>query len=382
MLRRSALSIIPAALLAGCSRRRASVSVPAGPRLTRGFAPVHVSNDRLIRTVVGLRPFRREGFVVRSETLGSKTVVHNYGHGGGGVTLSWGTAHLAADLAMQSPARNFAVIGSGAVGLASAILLQRRGCDVTIYAKQLPPDTTSNIAGAQWWPVSVFDYDAATPAFLDQFVRAARLSHAHFQTLVGSDYGVRWTPNYVLSDRPPINHLLLGHDSPLKDLYAEQQDFAPGTHSLPGAWVRRFTSMMVEPPVYLRALLRDFRMAGGKMIVKTFAGASDLETLPEPVIVNCTGLGARDLFNDQGLMPIKGQLSVLLPQPEVDYNLLKGGYYMFPRADGILLGGTFERGDWTLEPDREAEKRILAYHADMFNRIGAASSNSARAAGA
>jgi glycine/D-amino acid oxidase-like deaminating enzyme len=64
----------------------------------RHFAPVKVSRDRVIREVVGLRPYRAEGFVVEAERAGHKLIVHNYGHGGAGMTLSWGTASLAADL--------------------------------------------------------------------------------------------------------------------------------------------------------------------------------------------------------------------------------------------------------------------------------------------
>src|SRR5713101_7399973 len=65
----------------------------------RHFAPVKVSRDRIIREVVGLRPYRAEGFVVEAERVGHKLLVHNYGHGGAGITLSWGTASLAVDLA-------------------------------------------------------------------------------------------------------------------------------------------------------------------------------------------------------------------------------------------------------------------------------------------
>ena len=68
----------------------------------RRLAPVKVSRDRIIREVVGLRPYRDEGFVVAAERLGDKLVVHNYGHGGAGITLSWGTASLAVDLLSES----------------------------------------------------------------------------------------------------------------------------------------------------------------------------------------------------------------------------------------------------------------------------------------
>ena len=97
--------------------------------------PVNVSPNRVIRTVVGLRPFRPSGFMLKSEQINRKTIIHNYGHGGGGVSLSWGTAKLAVDLALQTQATSFAVLGCGVIGLSTARLLQRKGYQVTIYAK-------------------------------------------------------------------------------------------------------------------------------------------------------------------------------------------------------------------------------------------------------
>jgi glycine/D-amino acid oxidase-like deaminating enzyme len=125
--------------------------VVGSTRPSRRLARVRVSPDRVIRTVAGLRPFRPSGFVVGSQRMGEKFLVHNYGHGGGGITLSWGTSQLAVEeLAGWSGARDpCAVIGCGAVGLATARLLQRPGAAVTIYAKDLPPNTTSNVAGGQ-----------------------------------------------------------------------------------------------------------------------------------------------------------------------------------------------------------------------------------------
>jgi glycine/D-amino acid oxidase-like deaminating enzyme len=67
---------------------------------------VQVSSDRVIRTITGLRPFRPSGFVVRSEKRGDKTVIHNYGHVGAGITLSLGTAQLAVEEGAKSEARD------------------------------------------------------------------------------------------------------------------------------------------------------------------------------------------------------------------------------------------------------------------------------------
>ena len=318
----------------------------------------------MIRTIAGLRPFRPSGFVVRGARMGDKLLVHNYGHGGGGITLSWGTSALALEeLGGWAGARDrCAVIGCGAVGLATARLLQRRGAAVTIYAKELPPYTTSNIAGGQWGPFTVFDSGRTTAAFTAQFDRARTLAWRLFQDLPGSEYGIRWIENYSLRDTPFTNAA--------PDQVRDVQDLGPREHPFPARYARRFTTMLIETSAYLAAMLREFFIAGGRVVVREFAASADLAAVVEPVVFNCTGLGARALFGDEELMPIKGQLTILLPQPEVDYiTLPSSGLYMFPRSDGILLGGTQERGVWTLEPDKDAEERILDGHRQFFEAM-------------
>ncbi len=337
-----------------------------------GFRPANVSPDRVIRVDAGVRPYRPQGFVVRAEALAGKLLVHNYGHGGGGVTLSWGTAGMAADLITGGgPEGDVAVVGAGAVGLATARLLQRRGRHVTIYARELPPDTTSNVAGAQWSPTSVSD--SLDGSFGVQFEEASRRAHRHFQNLVGPDYGVRWIDNYFLSER---RLGIPGYMSRIRDLYPGLEDLEGDAHPFPTRFARRVATMFIEPPRYLRALIRDFRLAGGDLVVGEIADRRQLATLPEPVIANCTGLGARELFGDDSLIPVKGQLVVLRPQPALDYLTIGGGrfsrsgsQYMFPRSDGVLLGGTFERGVESLEPDPVQTERILSVHRSFFDAM-------------
>jgi glycine/D-amino acid oxidase-like deaminating enzyme len=357
------LALAGAWAAAACSRPRPEF----GRRL---LPPVQVAADREIRTVVGLRPFRAAGFCVRAEPLGDKLVVHNYGHGGSGVTMSWGTADLATQLALAAPARSIAVLGAGAVGLATARLLQLRGASVTIYAAALPPDTTSNIAGAQWFPFSAFDRGALVGAFREQFLAAARFSYRWFQRLIGPTYGVRWMTNYSLGEIPFMHEDgLTGMQSPIRDLIPELADLPLSAHPFAAPFVRRFDTMMIEPSIYLDAVLRDVRLAGGSIVVRRFDTVGDLAALPEATIVNCTGLGAKALFGDDQLTPIKGQLTVLLPQPEVDYAVLTDELYMFSRRDGVLLGGTHERGVTTLEPNLAAKQRVLAGHAQLFGSM-------------
>ena len=372
MNRRDFLALAGLPIAAGLAPACASSRQPLVLLPRHRFVPVNVSADRIIRTVVGLRPFRPSGFVVRSEKVDDKVIVHNYGHGGGGMTLSWGTAHLAVEKAAETGQTEFAVLGCGGVGLATARLLQRRGFAVTIYAKDLPPNTTSNIAGAQWSPYSVYDDDRRTAAFDDQFVRAARLSHREYQNLIGDYYGVRWIENYVISDHP-FERSARDNPQGINDLFPDSRDVPADAHPFgPSVQVRRFTTMLVEPPVYLNAVLRDFLLAGGRLVVRELADLRAVVALPHPVVINCTGLGAKALFADAELTPIKGQLTILLPQPEVDYITLTDDLYMFPRRDGILLGGTHERGNWTMEPNEEAKARILAGHQQFFARMTSA----------
>jgi D-amino-acid oxidase len=359
------------ALNSACARRVRPyvIDPPVGVgRNVRHFTPVNVSAERVIRTVVGLRPYRPSGFVVRAEPLGDKLLVHNYGHGGGGVTLSWGTSYLASELVRESAKTGTAaVIGCGVVGLSSARTLQRRGFDVTIYARDLPPETTSNIAGASWFPSSVVQDARRTAAFNVQFERAARFAHRQYQLLIGDEYGVHWREQYALSDADDDDGSVPWDRAMLHDLFPAPRQLKPSENPFPSKHAFVDNMMFIEPSVYLNALLRDFYIAGGRVRRVTFAEPRQLAGLSEPVIINCTGLGARELFADRELEPVKGQLTALLPQPEVNYAMVADGLYMFPRRDGIMLGGTFEHGVETLDVNVEAFKRIIAGHQRIFS---------------
>lgn len=357
--RRLLAGAVGASILSACSglsTRRSSFTV----------APVKVSADRVIRVIAGLRPYRPSGYVVKAEALGTKRLVHNYGHGGAGITMSWGTSLEAVDLGFEGTSRRYAVLGCGAVGLATATLLQRRGASVTIYAAALPPDTTSNIAGGHWSPYSVFDNGTATPEFLERFHRAVRVAYREFQAMAGPRHGISWRRSYFVSDDArPFGPM----QESIRDVLPEMALLGPGEHPFGHAYVNRYTTMMIEPRPYLRSLMDTFLISGGRIEVRAFASREEVAGLPEATIFNCTGLGAKALFGDEEMIPAKGQLVFLLPQPEVDYNVLSDGRYMFPRSDGILLGGSFERGNWDTTPDPAVTARILERNAAVMARL-------------
>jgi D-amino-acid oxidase len=253
------------------------------------------------------------------------------------------------------------VIGAGVMGLSTARLVQEAGFPVTIYAKALPPDTVSNIAGGQWSPFGHYRDSAVTPEWRAQFAAALDYSWRRFQIMVGEDYGIRWLPTYV--DAPAG-----GGDgpSPLDAYHPARRVLTSTEHPFALERVVRFETMYVETGRFLRQLTRDVEAGGGAIRVREFATPADITALPERLVFNCTGLGARALLGDEELVPIRGQLAVLLPQPEVRYAFTGQAGYMFPRADGILLGGTFERGEWDATPQPDDIARIIASHQRLF----------------
>jgi glycine/D-amino acid oxidase-like deaminating enzyme len=312
-------------------------------------API-LSDDQVIRCIAGVRPFRKGGPRIERQDLSDKTVVHNYGHGGAGYTLSWGSASLAVDL-LRGLGRGttVAVVGSGVVGLCTARVLQERGFHVRIYAREFPPHTTSDIAGAEWSP-DIVDR-GGTPELRKRFDQMLALSWHRFQALVGARWGVKPRPIYEAQGVPSgLDDLPDGLLPAPRRLAA--LPFAPRRSG------RVYQTLLIEAPIFLATLVDEVRRAGGALQPRMFSSQSDLRNLPEPVIVNCLGLGAGALFADQAVVPIRGQLVHLRPQA-LSYLLDHPTGYMVPRSDALVLGGSFEEGISEARSDPATCARIL-----------------------
>jgi D-amino-acid oxidase len=164
-------------------------------------------------------------------------------------------------------------------------------------------------------------------------------------------------------------------------LQGDREVLGPGEHPLPTTYAARRIDLRIEPSIYLDRMMGDVVLFGGRVVIAKFTTPRELAALDAPVIVNCTGLGSRELFGDQELTPLKGQLTALVPQPEVDYATTgagrvnaeqpSAGLHMMPRADGIILGGTRERDVWTLEPNQDELKRVVEGHRQFFTAMRA-----------
>ena len=366
--------------VSACGPHNGPRSAPARPRVH--VAPVNASWDRVIRTTVGLRPHRDPGFVLKADRLDEKLLIHDYGHGGAGMSLAWGTGLMAAEIALEHQARQAAVVGCGSVGLTCARQLQRRGFDVTIYAAAVPPNVTSNMSLAGFTPTSgLVDPERRTPEWDAQYRRAADISYRQLQLMIGPLYGVSWIDNFALfNELPRQNPPNAERPNLMAGLQPAEVLLQPGEHPFPTRYARWGPTIRIEPSIYLDALVRDFQLWGGRIVIRKFDTPRELAALREPIVVNCTGLGARDLFGDRELIPLKGQLTVMVPQAEVTYHTAGGlqpaapgslGIHMMPRSDGIVLGGTSQRDVWTLEPDDVERRRIVEGHIEVFSRMRA-----------
>jgi glycine/D-amino acid oxidase-like deaminating enzyme len=365
--------------LAGCAT--ATVQKPS----IISLAPIRASLNRLFDITVCLRPFRAQGPRLDAEQVGRKLVVHNYGHGGSGWSLSWGSAHVVVSKAMQSSPKEIAVIGCGALGITAAITAQQAGASVTIYARDMLPDTRSARATGSWTPDSrIALSDKVTPEFPALWEQMARISFKTYRRYLGLPGNpVEWTDRYYLSGgdhagrHPPSPLEFASYGDRILDITPHSEELPAGATNFPATSdVRRTSLMQFNIADYGHTLLSDFFAAGGRFVHAEFNTLGDVARLKEKVVINCPGYGARDLCKDESVVPVRGQIGWLIPQPEVNYGLYFDGVSVLSRRDGIVVqmleGGDMRGYNDTNETiDRaeseEAVTRIAALYAQMGN---------------
>ncbi len=311
--------------------------------------------NRVQRHIAGVRPYRQGGFRLESESWSEskKLIIHNYGHGGAGITLSWGVAEKAVELFEQRRSaagisdREVAVLGAGVVGLSTAYVLLEKGYRVRIYSDKFHPNITSSVAGGQFSPsvVEIPSHLSMNDLILRSWKRYAPLDE--------QGAGVSYAPNFMVGSgsgftRFPQGTVPGGRSFPLRTL-PFQGPSRPGSY----AW-----TLLVETPIYLPWLTREVQRLGGQIMEARFASRNDIAALSEQLIVNCMGLGAKSVFRDTQLVGMRGQLVLLEPQ-NLGYLLSIQGGYIFSRQDSVVVGGTFEAGVETPTTTPEAYNQIL-----------------------
>ena len=392
MNRRDFLSGVAMAGLSGCAYKARTPAIPpvlppcdAFPKLM----PIRAQTDRIFRVTVCLRPFRAAGPRLDVERVGDKTVVHNYGHGGSGWSLSWGSSSVAVEKAMATGERDVAVIGCGALGLTSAILLQRAGAKVTIYAKERPPDVRSARATGSFTPDSrVALTNSVSPSFPALWEKMCRESYHTYESYLGlAGNPVEWTERYVLEDeRSPEARPNRRRDDSLSfanyhdriaDLWPRYRDLPPGSHPFPTRYAKRRSQLTFNIAAYSRQLMTDFLVEGGKIERVEFHSPSELHQVAQKVVINATGYGARALWKDESIVPVRGQIAWLVPQPDVHYGVSYKSVEILARRDGIVVqdmgkGEMEGYNDANENPDRPAAESAVQVAAELYARMAGA----------
>lgn len=370
-------------VLEGCGtvdRRRAPIAAPVQ------LPPMMVSPDRITSITVCTRPFRAAGPRLDVEQIGQQTIVHNYGHGGSGWSLAWGSSAIAVRNAMAAAKGDIAIIGCGILGLTSALLAQRAGLRVTIYAKDRPPDVRSSLASGLWTPDSrICLEENATPDFKRSWEEMCRTSFAAHRNYLGRPGAqVEQIDYYSLSDdRQSVQFTTPLIPEPrfaglqrelVPDLLPRFQNLPRDRNPFPTARAVKSSRMMFNLASYLDLLMSDFLGSGGTIETRQFNNPSEFSQLPQQTLINATGYGARALFGDETITPVRGQLARLNPQPELHYSAVYRGVLLIPRRDGLAVQALgpndgFGFGDDSTEPNQIEAMRAVQTFAGLSARM-------------
>lgn len=248
------------------------------------------------------------------------------------------------------------VVGAGVVGLSCAVRLAEAGNDTHVLARDLPPETTSAVAAALWYPYRTGPRVAVTRWSAATYAELTRLAADQ------PDSGVRMVPGtevHTAAAEPPWWRSAV-------PTLEEVRDPLPGRSY---GW--RLALPVADMPTYLAWLVTRLEAAGGTL---TRAWLPELPT--SGVVVNATGLASRALAGDGSLRPVRGQV-VRVGQVGIGEWLLDQSdpalpLYVVPREGDVVVGGTAEEDDWSTTPDPATAHTLLARAAGLVPALAAA----------
>jgi len=330
-----------------------SQSIYAGPERFSAPPTDWTLESPNVEPTVGHRPFREGGIRLEKEDKNGVTFVHNYGHGGAGLTLSWGTAHAAIDLVSSQIKRSkeIVVIGGGVIGLTTSYILLKQGYSVSLYSDQFFPNNVSNIAGGLWSPVSV-DLSSQDSAAKAKLHSIQVQSYQIYEKLMNEGWPVRRIPMFVTEEAQEKSGLDLFHRMPeLFNIVPHKKIPIEGVEQSGYEVI----TLLIDTPRYMAQLSEEAKRLGLKFLQRKFSTMDEIanEVGTGAIVFNSTGLGARELAKDSKVVPVRGDLIYIRKTDTFDpwdYAYMafygpQGTDYAFFRKGEVVVGGTFRMGD-------------------------------------
>lgn len=250
------------------------------------------------------------------------------------------------------------VVGGGVIGLTTALVLAERGRRVRVWTRDPVERTTSAVAGALWWPYAIQPVAAARTWALRSLEVYAELAASPEVS------GVRVVEGVM--GEADLDGAVAWAGARLPGLRASTAEEYAGS----GVWARL---PLIDMSTHLPWLRERFLAAGGVIETRT---VTDLAGIEAAAVVNCAGLGARELVPDASVRPVRGQL-VVVENPGIRTWLVSTDTagemaYFFPHPDRLVLGGTAEEGAWSLDPDPAVAAAIVGRCAALRPEVAGA----------
>lgn len=260
------------------------------------------------------------------------------------------------------------VIGAGAVGLSSAVNVQKLipHAKVTIVADKFGKETTSNGAGGIFRPY-LSHFAGLDEGIVRQWVTDSWTCYKNLAiSAEAQESGQSLVSGIVFYNTPQDRDydLMAKLTYDFREVPSEQLQKLNINYK----YGYTFTTVVTQTPKYLTWLMKRFRENGGTTQHRTVKSLTEL-CGEFDLVINCSGLGARELVNDSSMFPVKGHL-VLVSAPWVKhFYLTENDVYLIPHDDKLIIGGTREKGNSNLSPDPATRQRILIRAEALFPQI-------------
>jgi len=338
--------------------------------VTSAFSAEHVylhtpniSRENIIGTNVGIRPFRKTGVRIEAEYIQDKLIIHNYGYGGSGLTLSFGGVQEVLQILENSNAcpKTIAILGAGVVGLTTAYDLLDKGYEIHIYSDEWSPNLTSNVAEGIWSPL--LDPKDFSKEKKEIHLRMLKNSKSRFLKSVGD------SPEFAGVQRIALYSF--------KTKVSQESDGVKQSEEIIAHFDngvikngRRTYELGIDGQLFMNDLNEKVKQKGAILTQCHFTSLEDILSLKESVIINCTSIGSVTLFNDQEFVPVRGQLIYFNHQKDIDYlychsidndpaSSNKFFVSIYPWSDRMILAGVYEQNQDELIINQEMIEKII-----------------------